>query len=65
MAHRIEIVDNNAVNIFKDDEAEAIIHQPAWPDGNTWSSAEEATTWAENFIITLEQGVPFSPNGPF
>lgn len=65
MAYRIEVLDNNAVNIFKDDEEPAMIHQPAWPDGTVWASAEEATTWAENFVITLEQGTPFKPNGPF
>lgn len=65
MTHRIEVLENNAVSIFKDDEPVAIIHQPTWPDGTEWASAEESTIWAENFVRTLEEGIPFSPNGPF
>jgi hypothetical protein len=65
MAHRIEILDNNAVNIFNDDQETPVYHQPGWPDGREWASPEEATVWAENFVITIEHGIPFKPNGPF
>lgn len=65
MAHRIEVKDNNVVEIFNDTQEAPVIRQPNWPSGAAWASADEARTWAEMYVESVEVAeAPFAPNGP-
>lgn len=63
MAHRIEVLPDNAVKIFKDDESVPFLHQPSFPNGDAWESADESREWAEMFVESLE--VASAPMPPF
>lgn len=44
------ITENNAVEIYNENEKKPFVIQPNWPDGTAWASEEEATRWAEAFV---------------
>ena len=54
MAHRIEILPDHSIKIFKDEESVPFLHQTCFPNGDVWESAAEAQEWAEMFVETLE-----------
>lgn len=65
MSHRIEVLENNTVEIFNDTQEAPFIRQPNWPSGDAWASAEESRFWAEKFVEAIENpDAPFAPNGP-
>jgi hypothetical protein len=65
MSNRIEILDNNTVENFNDQQEPPFLRQPHWPNGAAWASAEEARGWAEMFVEAMEvQDAPYAPNGP-
>lgn len=41
------------VRIFDASDAE-VVYQPTWPDGTPWSSSAEASAWAEQQILSIE-----------
>lgn len=65
MSIRIEILENNTVELFKDGQETPFVHQPHWPNGQEWADADEARSWAEMFAEAVEVAdAPFAPNGP-
>lgn len=64
MAIRIDVLDNNRVELFNDGEDVPFFYQDSWPDGRVWTDANEARLWAEGYVNMLETGEPFSPNDP-
>lgn len=65
MSIRIEILENNTVELFNDTQEAPFIRQPQWPNGTAWASAEEARGWAEMYVEAIEVAdAPLAPNGP-
>jgi hypothetical protein len=61
------VIDSNTfiVNIYTDNQTQPIIFQPDWPNGTPWSSYEEAETWAQLCIESIENpSAPYAPAGP-
>ena len=57
--------DTFAVNIFVSGQTTPIVYQPDWPNSTPWSSAQEASTWAELCIQSIvDQDAPYAPAGP-
>ena len=67
MSYRIEIKENNVVEIF-DDTAEhglPFLRQPNWPNQAPWADEAEARAWAEMYLESMsEDSTHFAPNGP-
>jgi len=55
---RYEIDKNNAVKIYNDDEDFPFAFQPDWPDTTPWANADEAKSWAELLIESIQN--PYS-----
>jgi hypothetical protein len=54
-----------AVKIYTDNQTEPVIFQPDWPNGTEWSSKQEAETWAQLCIASIEDpAAPYAPAGP-
>lgn len=65
MSNRIEILENNTVEIFSDQQDVPFLRQPNWPSGDAWASAEEARGWAEMYVESMEVAeAPFAPMSP-
>jgi hypothetical protein len=65
MSIRIEILENNTVELFNDTQEAPFIRQPHWPNGAAWSDADEARSWAEAYVEAVEvPEAPFAPSGP-
>lgn len=65
MSIRIEILENNTVELFKDNNEIPFIRQPQWPNGTEWASAAEAGAWAEEYVESIEvKDAPYASNGP-
>jgi len=65
MSIRIEILENNTVELFNDGQEAPFVRQPQWPNGTAWASADEARGWAEMHIEAIEVAeAPFAPVGP-
>lgn len=65
MSIRIEILENNTVELFNDNQEAPFIRQPHWPNGAAWADAQEACSWAEMYVEAIEVAeAPFAPNGP-
>lgn len=65
MSIRIEILENNTVELFNDTQEPPFIRQPHWPNGEAWASADEARSWAEMYVEAIEVAdAPYAPNGP-
>jgi|GEM_PF-5939387 len=62
---RYEIDESTfAVKVFSDGEDAPFLFQPDYPNGDAFSSVDEATTWAEAFIASVtDPAAPFAPNG--
>lgn len=57
--------DTFAVKIYSDNQTEAIIFQPDWPNGSLWQSYQEAETWAQLCILSItDPAAPYAPAGP-
>lgn len=53
------------VNIYSDSQVEPVIFQPDWPNGTPWASKNEADTWAQLCIESIENpNAPYAPAGP-
>ena len=65
MTHRIEILANKTVEVFAEGSNVPFLRQPTWPDQSPWADAEEARTWAEMFVESLEVAdAAYAPTGP-
>jgi hypothetical protein len=65
MSNRIEILDNNTVEIFAEGSNVPFLRQPHWPNETPWADAEEARAWAEMYVESVEVAeAPFAPGGP-
>jgi hypothetical protein len=65
MSNRIEILDNNTVEIFAEGSDVPFLRQPTWPNQAPWANAGEARTWAEMYVEAMEVAdAPYAPNGP-
>ena len=65
MTHRIEILDNNTVEIFAEGSDVPFLRQPNWPNQAPWADAAEAISWAEMFVEAIEVlDAPYAPAGP-
>lgn len=54
-----------AVKIYTDTQVEPVIFQPDWPNGTQWGSQQEAATWAQLCIASIEDpAAPYAPAGP-
>lgn len=64
MTVRYELEEGtNAVKVFYDDATVPSLYQPFWPNGDAWSDAVEATTWADLYIASVtDESAPFAPN---
>ena len=54
MAFRIEVLPDHAVKIYQDNESVPFLHQPCFPNGDVWESADESREWAEMFVESIE-----------
>ena len=60
---RYELDADNAVKVFYPDSDVASLYQPAWPNGDAWTDAAEATAWAELYLASInDEAAPFAPN---
>jgi len=60
-------IDQNSynVNIYISGNNIPIINQPNWPNGESWSSYNEADQWAQLCIMSIRQpDAPYAPAGP-
>lgn len=65
MPHRIEVLENNTVELFNDSQEAPFVRQPQWPNGQPWADAAEARSWAEMFIEAIEDAnAPYAPSEP-
>jgi hypothetical protein len=65
MSYRIEILENNTVELFSDTQEAPFIRQPNWPNQAPWADAAEARSWAEMYVEAIEVAdAPYAPNGP-
>ena len=65
MSIRIEILENNTVELFVEGQEAPAIRQPHWPNGQAWASAEEARSWAEMYVEAAEVAeAPYAPLEP-
>lgn len=65
MSFRIEVLENNTVEIFNDAQEAPVIRQPNWPNQTAWANASEARTWAEQWVESVEdENAPYAANGP-
>jgi hypothetical protein len=65
MSIRIEILENNTVELFFEGQEVPGIRQPNWPNGQAWASAEEARSWAEMYVESVEvPEAPYAPSEP-
>ena len=67
MSYRIEIKEGTVVEIFNDEDSHGLpfLRQPTWPDGSSWANEEEAISWAQMLIESMdENSTHFAPNGP-
>lgn len=65
MSYRIEVLENNTVEIFTEGQEAPGIRQPSWPNGAAWASAEESRSWAEMYVESIEVSeAPYAPTEP-
>lgn len=66
MAFTYSIEPNTfAVRIFSDSGDRPVIFQPDWPNSTPWANAQEAETWAQLCILSMENNTaPYAPAGP-
>jgi hypothetical protein len=63
MTVRYEIDTDNAVKVFYPDSHVASLYQPTWPNGDAWTDAAEAKTWAELYLASInDESAPYAPN---
>ncbi len=65
MSYKIEILDNNTVEIFAEGSDVPFLRQPNWPNQTPWANSSESRAWAEMFIESIEVAdAPYAPAGP-
>lgn len=64
MTIRYEIEEGtNAIRVFYPDSDVASLFQPTWPDQTPWADANEAESWAQLYIASVEdEEAPYAPN---
>jgi hypothetical protein len=63
MSYRYTVDENFAVRVFNGSETVPFWFQPEYPNGDSFDSTEEATTWAEHAVASMDGVSPFPPNG--
>lgn len=63
MAYTYTIDEDFAVRIFKDEETVPFWFQPDYPNGDKFDSVEEATTWADHAVASMDGESPLPPVG--
>lgn len=61
---RLEIDAQNCIRIFRTGEDFPFFEQPTWPNGTAWRSRAEAETWANEYLLTIQNGDPLPPLYP-
>jgi len=62
---RYEVNENNAVSIWEDGQEAPFVYQPHYPNGDSFSTREEAESWAQAKILEHEDiNAPEAPNYP-
>jgi hypothetical protein len=51
---RYELDQNNAIRVWEDGQDLPFAFQPDWPDTTPWANKEEAKSWAELLILSME-----------
>lgn len=67
MSYRIEIQEGTVVEVFNDEDSHGLpfLRQPTWPDGSSWANQEEAMSWAEMFVESMDaNSTHYAPAGP-
>ncbi len=65
MSNRIEILEDNTIEIFNGAQEVPFLRQPTWPNKAPWADAAEARAWAEMYVESVEVvEAPFAPGGP-
>ena len=58
-----KINDKFEISIFDDGNLIPFWFQPDYPNGDSFDSLEEATTWAQLAIASYDENEPYAPNG--
>lgn len=58
-----KINDKFEISIFDDGNSVPFWFQPDYPNGDSFDSLEEATTWAQLAIASYGENEPYPPNG--
>ncbi len=45
--------ETKAISVYDSSDVE-VLYQPTWPDGTEWASVSEAETWANQYLLSLE-----------
>jgi hypothetical protein len=56
--YRYEVNENNEVLVYSDAQEEPIIHQPFWPNGESFT-AEEADAWGAAKVAAFDDSVEY------
>lgn len=65
MSIRIEILENNTVELFNDTQEAPFIRQPSYPNGAAFLDAADARSWAEAYVESIvDPNAPFAPSEP-
>lgn len=65
MSIRIEILENNTVELFTEGQEAPFIRQPHYPNGEAFVDAADARSWAEAYVESVEIAeAPYAPSGP-
>ena len=65
MKIKCEINEYNEISLYYNENDYPTLFQPAWPDGTEWESYDEAKSWADLYIASVnEPDAPYAPIGP-
>jgi hypothetical protein len=65
MSIRIEILENNTVELFNEGQEAPFLRQPTYPNGAAFADGVDARSWAEAYVEAIEvPDAPFAPSGP-
>lgn len=65
MSMRYEILEDNTVEVFYDDNTVPSLRQPNYPGGDAFLDKEDAENWAKLYIASVEDELaPYAPNHP-
>lgn len=65
MSIRYDILENNTVEVFYDDNDFPSLRQPNYPNGENFIDRADAENWAQLYVASVENpSAPYAPNGP-